>query len=395
MSNTAHPCIQCQRPLTLEVVQCPYCGFELGNGESPEAWLGETLDRKYEVEEILGIGGMGMVFKANRSLIGDQIALKILFPHFLKNPLQRRLFEDEAVSTAQLDHPNVITLYDADIDPNYNVAYMAMELLEGYTFKEFMLAEAPMAPSLLYPIFIQVCDGLSAAHQIGLIHRDLKPDNLFICMQPNEEEVVKILDFGIATVMGEVHEDESNKLLGTLRYMAPEQCRGEPSSPQTDLYALGVILYESVTRQRTSGKTIESVIFDDIIPPNQHLTAEQQLPQEFEDLVMSLLSKNPKARPQSALEVRERLKNLQDPFSNPFAHQEHQLSAPFLNEQPTEQPTYRPSVQTDASFKQPTSTPITSLGQPGKAKTSLQEIIFLIILCVLVSTFAYFWDRLF
>ena len=384
MSNPAHPCIRCQRPLTLEVVQCPYCGFELGNGESPEAWLGESLDRKYEVEEILGIGGMGMVFKANRSLIGDQIALKILFPHFLKNPLQRRLFEDEAVLTAQLDHPNVITLYDADIDSEYQVAYMAMELLDGYTFKEFMLAEAPMAPSLLYPIFTQVCDGLSAAHQIGLIHRDLKPDNLFICIE-NHDEVVKILDFGIATVMGEVHEDESNKLLGTLRYMSPEQCRGEPCTPQTDLYALGVILYESVTRQRTSGKTIESVLYDEIIPPNQHLSSDQHIPQEFEALIMSLLHKDPSQRPRSALEVREHLKRLQNPFANPFAHQDHHLHLP-LNEQPTHLPHLTHSSPPKRHFERSPSS--------KKAKTTWKEVASLLLLCIVVASLAYFWDQL-
>ena len=134
------------------------------------------------------------------------------------------------------------------IDETYGIAYMAMELLEGFTFKEFMLSEAPMPPERLYPIFTQVCDGLSAAHEVGIIHRYLKPDNLFLCQSSSGDFEVKVLDFGIATVMGHYHEDESNKLLGTLRYMAPEQCRGEAVSPPTDLYALGVILYESLTR---------------------------------------------------------------------------------------------------------------------------------------------------
>ena len=110
---------------------------------------------------------------------------------------------------------------------------------------------------------------------------------------------------------------------------------------------------------------------------------------------MSLLSKNPKERPQSALEVRERLKNLQDPFSNPFAHQDHQVDVSFINEQPTEQPQLRSTSYPDSHFNQPSNTPVTSLNSQQKTKTSLQEIVFLIILCVSVSTLAYFWDRFF
>lgn len=341
MSSAPQPCMRCQELIPSELVQCPHCGYELGSGEAPEAWMGETINRKYEVEEILGVGGMGMVFRATRSFIGDEVALKILFPKYLRSDLQRRLFRDEAIATAQLDHPNVIHVYETDIDEERGVAYIAMELLEGFSFKEFMLAEAPMTPERIYPIFAQVCDGLSAAHQAGIVHRDLKPDNLFLSEASDGGFKVKVLDFGIATVVGQVRADEENKLLGTLRYMAPEQCRGEPTTPQTDLYALGVILYESLTRQRASGKSIEAVLYDEVTPPNQCLPSDRALPQKLEYLIMTLLSKPSHMRPGSALEVRDTLNVLANPLSaalktpNPYVNDAYdQLSSSLKSAPP-------------------------------------------------------------
>lgn len=379
MSNSEHPCLSCEQPLPIEVVSCPYCGFAIGNGEAPEAWMGELIDDKYEVEELLGAGGMGMVFKARRTLLGDEVALKILFPHFLKSDLQRRLFTDEAISTAQVSHPNVIMIYDADIDQRFKVAYMVMELLRGQSFKELMISEAPMRPSTLYPIFIQVCEGLHAAHHMSIIHRDLKPDNIFLAMSDEGELVAKVLDFGIAAVRGEVKEDEQNKLLGTLRYMAPEQCRGEATSPATDLYALGVILYESLTRQRATGKTIDAVLYEQPKPLNQQLPAEKSLPLELEALVMQLLEKEPSARPSSALEVARRLKQLQDPFAsldeptpqaNPFGLN------PFSARAPAEGPSA--SLATDFEVNEPTG------AAPIESRSSLTPLLVIAGLCLLI-----------
>ena len=394
MSTQDHPCLSCQHPLPIEVVSCPHCGFALGNGEAPEAWMGEEIDSKYEVEELLGAGGMGMVFRARRALLGDEVALKILFPHFLKSDLQRRLFTDEAISTAQVNHPNVITIYDADVDERYKVAYMVMELLEGQSFKELMISEAPMAPSMIYPIFTQVCAGLHAAHHMNIIHRDLKPDNIFLSANDEGELIAKVLDFGIATVRGHVNEDEQNKLLGTLRYMAPEQCRGEPTSPATDLYALGVILYESITRQRATGKTVEAVLSELPRPLNERLPADKSVPLELEALVMELLSKDPQARPQSALEVMRRLKHLQDPFasldeptpSQPFG------AAPFSARSgvaalgahsPPSQPDGRPTE--DFALGEATGASASLSDQ----KARIKAIIVVITLCALVFTLSY------
>ena len=386
--------MRCHEPIPSECVQCPHCGYELGSGEAPEAWMGETINGKYEVEEILGVGGMGMVFRATRSFIGDEVALKILFPKYLRSDLQRRLFRDEAISTAQLDHPNVIHVYETDIDDERGIAYIAMELLEGFSFKELMLTEAPMSPERIYPIFAQVCDGLSAAHQAGIVHRDLKPDNLFLCEGRDGGFDVKVLDFGIATVVGQVRADEANKLLGTLRYMAPEQCRGEATSPQTDLYALGVILYESLTRQRASGKSIDAVLYDEVIPPNQRLPPDKALPQSFEHLIMMLLSKSEHLRPRSALEVRDALNMLANPLAAALKTPLPYVEAPLeqLSESLKSPPSasmIRPNIGAERDWVTGDHTPIIDL--PDDADTSLLwyllPISLLGVLLYLVYTF--------
>lgn len=392
--STTAKCMRCEVAIPPELIQCPSCGFALGSGEAPEAWMGETIDGKYEVEEILGVGGMGMVFKARRRMINDEVALKILFPKFMKSDLQRRLFRSEAVATAALNDPHVITIFDTEIDEEYGVAYMAMEILEGFTFKELMLSEAPMAPERLYPIFTQVCDGLSAAHNAGIIHRDLKPDNLFLCEAPDGGFQVKILDFGIATVMGQYHEDESNKLLGTLRYMAPEQCRGEAVSPPTDLYALGIIMYESLTRQRATGKSIEAVLYNKIKPVNEHLSKDKSIPADFEALIMGLVSKRAEQRPQSAAELKRLLQSIADPLRAPVVHK-ISSTLPLDQSQPNRDSLVSSNLahqyfQQD-EWAQKDLTPVLDLPSKTEGLSLIWYMIPFVLLLVLIYVLSSFW----
>jgi serine/threonine-protein kinase len=246
-------------------------------------------------------------------LVGDEVALKVLFPRFLDSPLQRRLFQDEARAAARLSHPNVVTVFDASIAAQNDVAYIAMELLTGRTLKALLKAEAPLPPATVIPIMVQVCDGLSAAHAVNVIHRDLKPDNIFLEALPNGQTRVKLVDFGIAAMLDADPRDEQRRLLGTLRYMAPEQARNEPADARVDLYALGVVLYEALTRKRATGKTISAVINDPVVPPNTYLDDARKLPAPLEALLLRLLAKSPAERPASALEARAALLALEAP----------------------------------------------------------------------------------
>lgn len=284
---------------------CGDCGqHQVDRDDPPEAWIGRTIDGKFEIEEVLGVGGMGMVFRARRSLVGDEVALKVLFPRFLESPLQRKLFEDEAVASARLTHTNVVTVFDAEFKPEEGYAYIAMELLRGRTYKEMLRERAPMQPAEVLPVMMQVCDGLAAAHQARVIHRDLKPDNIFLEERDGELPRVKLVDFGIAAMLDADERDEQRRLLGTLRYMAPEQCTAGRVDERADLYALGVVMYESLTRRRATGKTISAVMNDEVTPPNLLLPEGRRVPHDLEDLVMRLLAKDPDGRPGSAGEVK-------------------------------------------------------------------------------------------
>lgn len=306
-SSSTYACPRCGAQVTDDLTHCLTCGATQVRDDPPDAWIGREVDGKYAIERVLGVGGMGMVFAARRVLVGDVVALKVLFPRFLASPLQRRLFRDEAVAVARLSHPNVVTVFDAELQPHDGSAYIAMELLEGRTFKALLRDEAPLDPLRALPIMVQVCTGLTAAHQAQIIHRDLKPDNVFLEERRDGTVRVKLVDFGIAAMLDADDRDEQRRLLGTLRYMAPEQCRGAPVDARADLYALGVMLYETLTRRRATGKTISAVLNDEVQPPNLVLPPDRRLPHALEDLVMQLLAKHPDDRPSTAIRVRDRL----------------------------------------------------------------------------------------
>jgi serine/threonine-protein kinase len=301
-------CPRCGQSVFADATHCGACGqAQPDRDDPPEAWVGRLIDHKYAIERVLGVGGMGMVFRAKRVLVGDVVALKVLFPRFLESPLQRRLFEDEAIAAARLAHPNVVTVFDAELSNETGVAYIAMELLEGQPLKDLLKARAPMPAAEVAAIGAQICEALVAAHGARIIHRDLKPDNVFLEALPGGGTRVKLVDFGIAAMLDAAPRDDQNRLFGTLRYMAPEQCMGGPVDARADLYALGVVLYEMLTRKRATGKTVTAVLQDVVVPPNDLLEPERRMPAALEALVLSLLAKRPEGRPASAAEVRDAL----------------------------------------------------------------------------------------
>ena len=308
ISPSNYPCPQCGGAIEGGETHCAGCGHRLAiDGLEPEDWIGRNIDGKYLIESTLGIGGMGMVFRARRVLVGDEVALKILFPRFLQSPLQRRLFRDEAVASARLAHPNVITVFDAAISDGDAVAYIAMELLEGRSLKQLLREQAPMAPRELIPIAIAMCTGLEAAHSAQIIHRDLKPDNVLLERRPDGSERVKVMDFGIAAMLDAERADENQHVLGTVRYMAPEQCLRGPIDGRTDIYALGIVMYEGLTRRRATKKSITAVLDNKILPPNRLLPADRRLPAPLERLLMRMVSKQPDDRPDNVRVVRDEL----------------------------------------------------------------------------------------
>ena len=245
---------------------CPECGLEteasvcpkdgemtlvLKKKEDPTlGHIGELIAGRYRVLKVIGQGGFGAVFKAQHTATGDTVAIKVLRTDVAESQDVVARFRQEAKATSKLKHPNTVRVFDFGQMDDGNL-YIAMEFLEGRTLSELMRKEGPIEPRRIVHIAGQVLKALSEAHSKGIVHRDLKPDNIFIQVVHNESDYVKVLDFGIAKSLTgdstQVDMTSTGAILGTPRYMSPEQARGAPIDARTDLYSLGLILYECMT----------------------------------------------------------------------------------------------------------------------------------------------------
>jgi eukaryotic-like serine/threonine-protein kinase len=213
---------------------------------------GDLVGGRFRITRLVGSGGFGSVFQAMQENVGRDVALKFLAPSVAKDPVNIERFRREAFHVSQLRHPNTITLYDYGQTEDGNF-YMVMELLEGTSLAETIQKEGAIERSRAAHIFIQILKSLTEAHQRGLVHRDLKPENIHLCEMFGEQDYVKVLDFGVAKLTMLEGGDEEEKLtragriFGTPMYMSPEQACAEPITTATDIYALGLLLFEMLT----------------------------------------------------------------------------------------------------------------------------------------------------
>ena len=264
----------------------------------------------YVVRGLLGEGGMGAVFAAEHKFLGDHVAIKILHGTYAQNRSVTERFFLEAKATRDISHPNVIKIFDFGMAEDGGL-YLVMELLEGRTLTSFLQAGRP-EEKVLARIGAEIADGLAAAHEKGIIHRDLKPDNIFLVC-----DGLKILDFGIAKVLTSSGGNGPAKtgtgaLLGTPRYMAPEQAKGAKFvGPHSDTYSLGVILFEMVTgRAPFEAGDLAELLTKILLEPAPRPSEFAPVSPELEELIVSCLAKDPAARPSGMDEVRERLGKL-------------------------------------------------------------------------------------
>ncbi|MFO0758153.1 MAG: protein kinase [Byssovorax sp.] len=274
---------------------------------------GTIIDGRYAVEAALGEGGMGVVLRAKHTFTGALCAVKVLHPHLrLQDNLAAR-FMAEARAPATIGHPGIVRITDAGRTPEGDL-YLVMELLEGETLKARM-ARGPVPFDAVRRVLTDVLDALGAAHAAGLVHRDLKPDNVFLC-KPND--AVKLLDFGIVKVVREGQPDShaattTGAVLGTLTYMSPEQLRDPRQVDlRTDLWAVGVMLYELVTGLRpyeadTFGEMVAALLTGPPRPLGEQLA---QAPEGLDALIQRALTHDPRQRFGSAAEMAAALRSL-------------------------------------------------------------------------------------
>jgi serine/threonine-protein kinase len=277
--------------------------------------IGRVFDGKYRLDEKLGGGGMGTVYRATHMLIERPVAVKVLSQRFVGDETAQQRFRREARASGRVQHPNAVTVNDFGATDD-GWLYIVMELLEGQTLRDLLAREAPLDPARAVSFMLQACGAVSAAHDAGLIHRDLKPANIFIEQRPNLAAVVKVLDFGVAKFAIEEHDDDYKTLtqvgaiIGTPRYMSPEQCTGAaPLTPASDVYSLGIILYEMLTGSVPfSAETPLAVALKQVSePPRPPSEIVASTPPELERVVLHALAKEPRARPASADEFRREL----------------------------------------------------------------------------------------
>ncbi|MGC9946646.1 MAG: serine/threonine-protein kinase [Bryobacteraceae bacterium] len=249
----------------------------------------------YRIVDKLGAGGMGVVYKAIDTHLDRVVAIKALNPEFSQNPELLERFRGEARAQAQLNHPNLATLYAFLVQDG--AAYMVMEFVDGETFHAMLKARGPIPAAEAVPLFRQALAGIGHAHRLGIVHRDIKPTNIML----NRDGIVKVMDFGLAKVAGGHGMTRSGVRLGTAYYMSPEQVLVKPVDARSDIYSLGVTLYEMLTGQVPFQADSEFEILNDHVnTPPPPPSRQHRIPQGVEDAVMKALAKNPDQRFQTA-----------------------------------------------------------------------------------------------
>ena len=275
--------------------------------------IGTTVAGRYEIQAQIGVGGMGIVYRAHDARLRRNVALKVIAPHLMQQDSARTRFLREAQALAGLMHPNIVTIFDMAEDDASNTVFLVMELLSGHSLRQFLsdetcpqTADCPRFSHVALPL----CRALEAAHKQGVLHRDIKPENIFVC----DDGTLKLMDFGLARLLGDMSKNQSSTVAGTLAYMAPEQLRGEKLDARTDLYALGAVFFEFVTgTQPFMGDNPGTVLLKHLTEAPPHLgdrlpdttnDADAHILNVLDDLITHLMAKDAGERPASANEVR-------------------------------------------------------------------------------------------
>jgi serine/threonine protein kinase len=278
------------------------------NSPRDDPRIGLILDSKYKLIQSLGQGGMGSVFRAERLHIGDEVAVKLLHQDLVREKQALERFRREARTAAMIRHPNVVSIHDFnDGTGETTEAYIVMELVRGVSLGNLLRREGRMSPDRAVRLMQDICAGVGVAHRQGLLHRDLKPDNVIVVPPSHEgdEETAKVVDFGLAKVRDVTAQTaltQTGAVMGTLYYMSPEQCSGEELDARADVYSLGAMLYEMLTGGPPfSANNFAGLISKHLHEPPPHFPPSLRVSAAIEDVCLRALAKDRNHRQPDAI----------------------------------------------------------------------------------------------
>lgn len=264
-----------------------------------DSYVGKRIDGRYEIREIIGVGGMAVVYKAYDNIDDRIVAVKILKEEFLANEEFRRRFKNESKAIAVLSHPNIVKVFDVSFGDR--LQYIVMEYVEGITLKEYIEQQHVINSKEVVHFITQILRALQHAHDKGIVHRDIKPQNIMLLQNGN----IKVTDFGIARFSRSETRTMTESAIGSVHYVSPEQARGETTDEKTDIYSVGVLMYEMLTGELPfqSDNAISVALMqvnEEAIPPS---SINEDIPTGLEQITMRAMQKNQKERYQSAAEM--------------------------------------------------------------------------------------------
>jgi serine/threonine protein kinase len=306
-------CPACRKPIEEEARFCPYCGSAAG-AAAADPFIGRIVNGKFRVEALVGHGGMGRVYRARHLSLDRSVVLKLLHPSYSSDPQIVQRFQREARAASKLNHPNSIAVLDFG-EAEDGTLFMAMEHLGGRDLARLVAEESPLGEARIVRIVAQVLSALAEAHAQGVIHRDVKPENVMVESRRDAPDFVKVLDFGIAKITalgaGEPKLTEVGLVCGTPEYMSPEQAHGAELDARSDLYSVGVILYQLATGElpfssETPVGFLTKHLSEAPLPPRQR-RPDLGISPALDALVAKALEKDPAWRFQTADEMRAAL----------------------------------------------------------------------------------------
>ncbi|MBZ0233734.1 MAG: serine/threonine protein kinase, partial [Deltaproteobacteria bacterium] len=297
-------CATCDRSYGAGNAFCPEDGTRLVRLDEDDPLVGKSIDGRFVIRERLGRGGMGVVYRAWQASVGREVAIKVIRPRPGHDAATTKRFLREAKLASQLSQPSTVGVIDFGQGDD-NVLYLVMELLRGRTLAEVLRDHGRMSPERAVRVGTQICDALEAAHKLGIVHRDLKPANVMILDDPPGRDLIKVLDFGLAKVIDadESTVTQSGRLVGTPSHLPPEVAMGAAATQRSDLYAVGVILFEMLDgRPPFTADNVNMMVALHAYQPAPELGPH--VPRPLAHVVARTLAKKPEARPSSAAELR-------------------------------------------------------------------------------------------